>query len=89
MKNICFLVSEAELRRVCEAFKRLSAGNTGSSGLISLSTFTQHVLGEGVPQTIANCLYTACGGTQRGIAFKELICGLVLLTKGTQDEKIR
>ncbi|XP_055612922.1 ubiquitin carboxyl-terminal hydrolase 32 [Uranotaenia lowii] len=38
---------------------------------------------------VADWLFTACGGTGKGIAFKELLCGLVLLTKGTQEEKIR
>lgn len=42
-----------------------------------------------MPQSIAECLYAACGGTQKGICFKEVICGLVLLAKGTQEEKIR
>lgn len=83
------IVSDVELRRICEAFKRLSGGSSGSGGLLSANTFTQHVLGEGVPTTIANCLYLACGGTQRGIALKELVCGLVLITKGTHDEKIK
>ncbi|XP_055716010.1 ubiquitin carboxyl-terminal hydrolase 32-like [Phlebotomus papatasi] len=79
-------VSDTELKRIKEAFKR-SAG-TGNTCL-SKSAFIQDVLCEGVPQSIAECLYAACGGTQKGICFKELICGLVLLAKGTQEEKIR
>lgn len=46
-------------------------------------------MGECVPSAIADWLYTACGGTTRGIALRELICGLVLLTRGTQEEKIK
>ncbi|KAH8388821.1 hypothetical protein KR215_000251 [Drosophila sulfurigaster] len=34
-------------------------------------------------------LYAACGGTQRGISFKDLLCGLVLITGGTQEEKTK
>ncbi|XP_017843639.1 ubiquitin carboxyl-terminal hydrolase 32 isoform X1 [Drosophila busckii] len=34
-------------------------------------------------------LYAACGGTQRGISFKDLLCGLVLITRGTQEEKTK
>jgi len=34
-------------------------------------------------------IFTACGGTQKGIALKELLCGLVLLTRGREDEKIK
>ncbi|XP_063924982.1 ubiquitin carboxyl-terminal hydrolase 32 isoform X2 [Zophobas morio] len=78
-------MSDEEYKRICEAFKRLSGGNQ----LLSKQSFILHVLGDGVPQAIAEWLYIACGGTPRGIALKDLICGLVLLTKGKQDEKIR
>uniref|UniRef100_A0A8W7PLD4 ubiquitinyl hydrolase 1 n=1 Tax=Anopheles coluzzii TaxID=1518534 RepID=A0A8W7PLD4_ANOCL len=79
-------VTDSELRRIKDAFKR-SAGTAGS--VLSKCAFTQDVLGDGVPSVVADWLYTACGGTAKGIAFKELLCGLVLLTKGTQDEKIK
>ncbi|XP_018565793.1 ubiquitin carboxyl-terminal hydrolase 32 isoform X2 [Anoplophora glabripennis] len=78
-------MTDAELKRVCEAFKRLTNGGQ----YLSRQAFTQNVLGDGVPVTIADWLYAACGGTSRGIAFRDLICGLVLLTKGTQEEKIK
>lgn len=83
---LLLLVTDNELRRIKEAFKK-SAGAGGTT--ISKTAFLQDVLSEGVPAVLADWLYVACGGTQRGIAFKELLCGLVLLTKGTQDEKIR
>lgn len=47
------------------------------------------MLCESVPSSVADWLFAACGGTAKGIAFKELVCGLVLLTKGTLDEKIK
>lgn len=78
-------VSDAEFKRVCEAFKRL----TGGGQLLGRHAFTQNVLGEGVPIIITDWLYTACGGSPRGIPLRDLICGLVLLTKGTQEEKIK
>ncbi|XP_049824907.1 ubiquitin carboxyl-terminal hydrolase 32 isoform X2 [Aethina tumida] len=78
-------VSDQELKRVCEAFKRLTNGGQ----LLSRAAFVQNVLGDGVPATIADWLYNACGGGAKGIALRDLICGLVLLTKGTQEEKIR
>ncbi|XP_030745241.1 ubiquitin carboxyl-terminal hydrolase 32 isoform X3 [Sitophilus oryzae] len=78
-------MSDAELKRVCEAFKRLTSGGS----LLGQAAFAQHVLGEGVPVPIVERLYTACGGGSRGIALRDLICGLVLLTKGSQDEKIK
>lgn len=81
-----FSVTDFELRRIKDAFKR-SAGTSGTA--LSKSAFVQDVLGDGVPTVVADWLYAACGGTPKGIAFKELLCGLILLTKGTQDEKIR
>lgn len=79
-------VTDPELRRIKDAFKR-SAGTSGT--VLSKSAFVQDVLGDGVPTVVADWLYAACGGTPKGITFKELLCGLVLLTKGTQEEKIR
>lgn len=79
-------VNDNELRRIREAFKK-SAGAGGTT--LSKTAFLQDVLSESVPSVLADWLYGACGGTQRGIAFKELLCGLVLLTRGTQDEKIK
>lgn len=60
----------------------------GSSWL-SKSAFVHEVLGDGVPPVLAEWLFVACGGSSKGIPFKELLCGLVLLTKGTPDEKIK
>ncbi|KAJ6636569.1 Ubiquitin carboxyl-terminal hydrolase 32, partial [Pseudolycoriella hygida] len=79
-------VTQSELRRIKEAFKK-SSGSNGSS--LSKVAFLQDVLSESIPPVLADWLYVACGGTQKGIAFKELLCGLVLLTKGTPDEKIK
>lgn len=81
-----FTVNENELRRIKDAFKR-SAGSNGTT--LSKNTFLQDVLSEGIPVVLADWLYNACGGTQKGIAFKELLCGLVLLTRGLPDEKIK
>ncbi|XP_025837544.1 ubiquitin carboxyl-terminal hydrolase 32 isoform X2 [Agrilus planipennis] len=78
-------MTDVEFKRVCEAFKRL----TGGGQLLGKQSFTQNVLGDGVPVSIGEWLYTACGGTPRGIALRDLICGLVLLTKGSQEEKIK
>lgn len=78
-------VTESELRRIKDAFKR----STGTNGtLLSKTVFVQEI-NEGVPTVLADWLYTACGGTQKGIAFKELLCGLVLLTRGLPEEKIK
>ncbi|XP_038217360.1 ubiquitin carboxyl-terminal hydrolase 32-like [Zerene cesonia] len=79
-------VSDSELRRLREAFKR-SAGVNGTS--LSLDAFVHEVLCDGVPYEVAEWLYQACGGTKRGIAFKELLCGIIVLTKGNLEEKIK
>ncbi|CAG9791666.1 unnamed protein product [Diatraea saccharalis] len=79
-------VSDSELRRIREAFKR-SAGTNGTS--LSLEAFVHEVLCDGVPYEVAEWLYQACGGTKRGIAFRELLCGIVVLTKGNLEEKIK
>ncbi|XP_061723016.1 ubiquitin carboxyl-terminal hydrolase 32 [Cydia pomonella] len=79
-------VSDSELRRIREAFKRC-AGANGTA--LSLEAFVREVLSDGVPYEVADWLYQACGGTKRGIAFKELLCGIVVLTKGNIEEKIK
>ncbi|XP_026740853.1 ubiquitin carboxyl-terminal hydrolase 32-like isoform X3 [Trichoplusia ni] len=79
-------VSDSELRRIREAFKRC-AGANGTA--LSLEAFVHEVLCDGVPFEVAEWLYQACGGTKRGIAFRELLCGIVVLTKGNIEEKIK
>ncbi|XP_059216867.1 ubiquitin carboxyl-terminal hydrolase 32 isoform X1 [Stomoxys calcitrans] len=79
-------VSESELRRLKEAFKK-SAGV--GRFYLSRNAFQQDVLFEGVPTNVTDLLYTACGGTSKGISFKDLLCGLVLITKGTEEEKTK
>lgn len=79
-------VSDSELRRIREAFKRC-AGATGTA--LSLEAFVREVLCDGVPYEVAEWLYQACGGTKRGIAFRDLLCGIVVLTKGNIEEKIK
>ena len=34
-------------------------------------------------------MFLAFGGSSKGLSFKELVCGLVLLTRGRRDEKIK
>lgn len=34
-------------------------------------------------------MYRGYGGTSKGLSFKDLLCGLVILTKGTRDEKMK
>ncbi|EEC09881.1 ubiquitin specific protease, putative [Ixodes scapularis] len=78
-------VTESELRRLRDAFKRAS----NLSGIITRQAFIKEVLGEFVPLKLAEHIFQACGGTSKGINFKDLLCGLVLLTRGTREERIR
>ncbi|XP_068623837.1 ubiquitin carboxyl-terminal hydrolase 32 [Battus philenor] len=79
-------VSDSELRRIREAFKRC-AGTNGTA--LSLDAFVREVLCDGVPYEVAEWLYQACGGTKRGITFRDLLCGIVVLTKGNIEERIK
>lgn len=79
-------VSENEIRRIREAFKKCAGA---SATALSADSFAREVLSEGVPTEVAEWLFQACGGTKRGISFKDLLCGLVVLTKGSTEEKIK
>ena len=50
---------------------------------LNLQTFIAHF------ECCFQHIFSASGGTQKGIAFKELLCGLVLLTRGKEEEKIK
>ncbi|XP_055373307.1 ubiquitin carboxyl-terminal hydrolase 32 isoform X2 [Condylostylus longicornis] len=79
-------VSDAEAKRIKEAFIK----STGPGiQYLSQSAFKQDVLCEKVPPLVAEWIYIGCGGTSKGILFKDLFCALVLLTRGKDEEKIR
>ncbi|XP_042906047.1 ubiquitin carboxyl-terminal hydrolase 32 isoform X2 [Parasteatoda tepidariorum] len=78
-------VTDAELRRLKDAFKRSANLNC----VITKPGFIKDVLGEFVPLKLAEYIFQACGGTSKGISFKDLLCGLVLLTRGEEPEKIK
>lgn len=78
-------VSEAELKRLKEAFKRSST----MSGCMTETLFSREVLLDGVPPKLAQLMFKGFGGSSKGVSFKDLLCGLVVLTKGTREEKIK
>ena len=78
-------VSSTEFKRLKDAFSKHST----SSGHLQQAVFFSDVLGETVPNSLAELIYSAWGGTSKGISFKELLCGLVLLTNGQQEEKCK
>uniref|UniRef100_H3BBL5 Ubiquitin carboxyl-terminal hydrolase 32 n=1 Tax=Latimeria chalumnae TaxID=7897 RepID=H3BBL5_LATCH len=49
--------------------------------------FIKEVLGDGVPLKVAEVIYSSFGGTSKGLHFNNLIVGLVLLTRGRDEEK--
>ena len=86
-------MSDFERRRVHDAFRRLPL----QSGAASRAVFLRQVLGEGVPQALGERIFAACGGggaggaggSGRGIHVRELIMLLVLITRGTYEEKAK
>lgn len=84
-EEACKRMKDTEMKRSKDAFKRVAT----LGGQMSDIVFCREVLGDGVPAGIANLLYRGFGGTSKGLSLKDLLCGLVILTKGSQEEKIK
>ena len=99
-------MTEAERRRLQDAFRRLASpgsavtGGSSSGGTLSRSIFLREVLGDGVPVALGERIFALCtgtgnggsgggGGSMRGIHFREVLTVLVLITRGSQEEKIK
>ena len=54
--SILFVVTDAERRRLQDAFRR----HSNSSGHISKQSFLRDVLGDSIPLTLAEQIYTLC-----------------------------
>uniref|UniRef100_A0A671RSN6 Ubiquitin carboxyl-terminal hydrolase 32 n=2 Tax=Sinocyclocheilus anshuiensis TaxID=1608454 RepID=A0A671RSN6_9TELE len=80
-----FRVTDVELKRLRDAFKRTS----GLSVYMTQQCFYREVLGDGVPPKVAEVIYNSFGGTSKGLHFNYLIVGLVLLTRGRDEEKAK
>lgn len=78
-------VTDVELKRLKDAFKRTS----GLSCYMSQQCFYREVLGDGVPPKVAEVIYSSFGGSNKGLHFNNLIVGLVLLTRGRDEEKAK
>uniref|UniRef100_A0A4W3JWA4 Ubiquitin carboxyl-terminal hydrolase 32 n=1 Tax=Callorhinchus milii TaxID=7868 RepID=A0A4W3JWA4_CALMI len=78
-------VTDVELKRLKDAFKRTS----GLSIYMTQQCFVKEVLGDGVPLKVAEVIYQSFGGTSKGLHFNNLIVGLVLLTRGRDEEKAK
>ncbi|XP_067864309.1 ubiquitin carboxyl-terminal hydrolase 32 isoform X2 [Heptranchias perlo] len=78
-------VTDVELKRLKDAFKRTS----GLSCYMNQQAFVREVLGDGVPPKVAEVIYHSFGGTSKGLHFNNLIVGLVLLTRGRDEEKAK
>ena len=53
-----------------------------------VQVFVHDVLGEAVPAGLSEQIYSLVGGG-RGVTFRELLTLLVLLTRGTREEKVK
>uniref|UniRef100_A0A8C8D1C7 Ubiquitin carboxyl-terminal hydrolase 32 n=1 Tax=Oncorhynchus tshawytscha TaxID=74940 RepID=A0A8C8D1C7_ONCTS len=62
---------------------------SGLSCYMSQQCFLREVLGDVVPLRIAEVIYSSFGGTSKGLHFNNLIVGLVLLTRGRDEEKAK
>ncbi|XP_031429479.1 ubiquitin carboxyl-terminal hydrolase 32 isoform X2 [Clupea harengus] len=78
-------VTDVELKRLKDAFKRTS----GVSYYMTQQCFYKEVLGDGVPPKVAEVIYNSFGGNTKGLHFNNLIVGLVLLTRGRDEEKAK
>ena len=77
-------VSESEKRRLQDAFRRSSGANSN----ISKQVLIQEVLGERVPVLLSEQIFSLVGGG-RAVSFRELLTLLVLVTRGTREEKFK
>uniref|UniRef100_A0A8C3UCK5 Ubiquitin carboxyl-terminal hydrolase 32 n=1 Tax=Catharus ustulatus TaxID=91951 RepID=A0A8C3UCK5_CATUS len=77
--------STDELKRLKDAFKR----TCGLSYYMTQQCFIREVLGDGVPPKVAEVIYCSFGGISKGLHFNNLIVGLVLLTRGREEEKTK
>ncbi|XP_060064706.1 ubiquitin carboxyl-terminal hydrolase 32-like [Ylistrum balloti] len=78
-------IRENEMKRLKDAFKRVSS----FGGMMTENMFTREVLGDGVPNNISQLLYKGFGGTSKGMSLKDLLTGLVIITKGSKEDKIK
>ncbi|KAI6646793.1 Ubiquitin carboxyl-terminal hydrolase 32-like [Oopsacas minuta] len=78
-------ISLDDYERIKTTFKRYA----GHKETISQLTFIRDILAE-VPPSFSEELYLAFGGhPTKGISFRDLFCGLVLLSNGSIEEKIK
>uniref|UniRef100_A0A8C6L5H3 Ubiquitin carboxyl-terminal hydrolase 32 n=1 Tax=Nothobranchius furzeri TaxID=105023 RepID=A0A8C6L5H3_NOTFU len=77
--------TDVELKRLKDAFKRTS----GLSYYMTQQCFYREVLGDGVPPKVAEVIYSSFGGSSKGLHFNNLMVGLVLLTRGRDEEKAK
>ena len=53
-----------------------------------MQAFIQEVLGESVPSGLSEQIFSLVGGG-RGVSFRDLLTLLVLVTRGTREEKFK
>uniref|UniRef100_A0A8D2N6L3 Ubiquitin carboxyl-terminal hydrolase 32 n=1 Tax=Zonotrichia albicollis TaxID=44394 RepID=A0A8D2N6L3_ZONAL len=83
--SLANVFTDIELKRLKDAFKR----TCGLSYYMTQQCFIREVLGDGVPPKVAEVIYCSFGGISKGLHFNNLIVGLVLLTRGKEEEKTK
>jgi len=86
-EDACKRINDAEKRRFHDAFRVYSTNNS----YISKQTLLNTVLGESVPPALGERIYSLIGGGVggKGIQLRELVILLVLLARGTREEKTK
>jgi ubiquitin carboxyl-terminal hydrolase 6/32 len=84
-EEACQRAGDDVVNRLKDTFYRYSS----NQWLLPQVTFLRDIFGDGMPPKLAEQLYEAFRGTQKGIKFNDLLRGLVLLVHGTQNEKIQ
>eukprot|EP00095_Tigriopus_kingsejongensis_P012381 snap_masked-scaffold190_size271632-processed-gene-1.19 protein:Tk12381 transcript:snap_masked-scaffold190_size271632-processed-gene-1.19-mRNA-1 annotation:"ubiquitin carboxyl-terminal hydrolase 32" len=94
-------LQDAFRRLASHAGSQLSGALTAHAGTLSRHVFLREVLGEGVPSALADRIFSLCGGGPvggggpslasggRGLNFREVLTALVLITRGTPEEKLK
>nr|CAB3267554.1 ubiquitin carboxyl-terminal hydrolase 32 [Phallusia mammillata] len=78
-------VTDTELKRIQAAYKRAC----GYAGVMRELVFVRDVLGESVPQKLAQRIFAVMSTSSRGLTFRDLLVTLVLLTRGRSEERLK
>ena len=75
-------------KQVRDTFPQDKCENSFLTLLLPLQVFIQDVLGERVPVGLSEQIFSLVGGG-RAVSFRDLLTLLVLVTRGTREEKFK